>query len=78
MQPTLGAAVAAAAAAARACGLEAAAGAVEAAEPDGNGTRSCFSGSPRLIPLVADRRNFFKVELWDDDGLHICRPHRNL
>jgi hypothetical protein len=49
VQLILGAEVAAAAAAARACGLEAAAGAVEAAGPDGNGTRSWFSGSPRLI-----------------------------
>jgi hypothetical protein len=24
-------------------------------------------------PLVADRRNFFKVELWTRDGLHIER-----
>ena len=22
-------------------------------------------------PLVADRRNFFKVELWTKDGLHV-------
>jgi hypothetical protein len=64
VQPILGAAVAAAAA-----------GAVEAAELDCNGTRSCRRAS---YPLVADRRNFFKVELWADDGLHICRPHRNL
>ena len=24
-------------------------------------------------PLVADRRNFFKVELWTKDGLHVER-----
>jgi hypothetical protein len=24
-------------------------------------------------PLVADRRNFFKVELWTRDGLHVER-----
>jgi hypothetical protein len=25
-------------------------------------------------PLVADRRNFFKVERWTKDGLHVERP----
>ena len=73
MQLILGAEVAAAAAAARACGLEAAAGAVEAAGPDGKGPGPGLVGRRASYPLVADRRNFFKVE-YADDGLHICRP----
>jgi hypothetical protein len=45
VQPIMGAEVAAAAAVAWGCGLEAAGGAVEATEPAGNGTQSCSTGS---------------------------------